>query len=189
MTFYILWIIATIISIILFIRGLASSTFLSMRKRDRGSEIWSRGREHIVLRGEYIDVQNDIFKEIRTWASRRRLSEISRFNIPRHAAYRALFPENAFSARVDSCEGVAISGGAWEPQRFTTQTVSLRDQFANSTNVDDKRRGKGRGPSVEGSVGWIEGARVSGALKERGCFERVASSTARQQGQRPYTSN
>lgn len=46
-----------------------------------------------------------MFKEIRTWASRHRLSEIFRFNIPRRTVSRALFPENAFSAWVDGCEG------------------------------------------------------------------------------------
>lgn len=150
-----------------------------------GSEIWSHGREYILC-GEHIGVQKDIFKEIRTWVSRCRLSEISRFNIPGHAASRALFPENAFSAMVDSCEG-------WQSRAVRESPGGLRRRLflwkTNSRIWPMSTISGGASEGIASKVGWIEGARVSGVLKERGCFERVASSTARQQGQRSYTSN
>jgi len=64
------------------------------------------------------------------------------------------FPENAFSARVDSCEGwQSRTTRERTPEVYGADCFSPKDQFANSTNVDDKRRGKCRDRSVEGSVG------------------------------------
>lgn len=81
---------------------------------------------------------------------------------------RALFPENAFSARVDSFKGWQSRAARENLGGFTTQTVSLRDQFANSTNVDDKQRGKWRERSVEGSVGMNRGRKSLGRFEREG---------------------
>ena len=79
------------------------------------------------------------------------------------------FPKNAFSARVDSCEGWQ-SRAARErtPKVYDADCFSPKDQFANSTNVDDKRRGFGVGTEASKVRSDESRAQESWALWKRG---------------------
>lgn len=88
--------------------------------------------------GKHIGVQNDIFKKIRAWASRRRLSEISRFNIPRHAAYRALFPRKCILSEGRQLRGVAISNDARENSGGLRRRLFLSERSIRE--FDQRRR-------------------------------------------------
>lgn len=104
-TFYVLWVVTIITSIILFIRGLAFNIFLLITNAIAdGSEIWSHGRvKNTSLAKNTLACRTTYLKKYVS-VSPSSLRNIS-FQYSTTCRVSPLFPENAFSARVDSCKG------------------------------------------------------------------------------------
>lgn len=171
---YSIWIVTITISIILFIRDLDVSTFLSMTNVIAADQEFDRtGGNTSFLAKEHIGVRNDIFKEIHTWASRRHLWEISRFNIPRHAASRALFPRKCILSEGRQLRGVAISGAArenpgglrrrlflWETNSRIRPTSTISGEASGGTEASKVRSDESR--AQESWMLWKRGVALRG---------------------------